>query len=258
MKLSATIFRHRSTVLLLLVAPVLWSTISERPATFEERVVGGALLLAGALLRLAAARCLGRGARVHRAGVRGALVTWGPFSFSRNPLYVAAALILAGCGLFSGLSWWGLLLLPGAFLVYTPVVLHEEAAIAEQAGEDYAVYKARVSRWVGLPRNGPEAEGAERSPWGKVLKREKGLIPGLVAAALGIEAARRGLLPLRAWLSHIPAPPEASALALLGLGAVINSIGLLRKQRKHEARRAAQAEQAEQAEGQGAVAGTNS
>ena len=243
MKISALYFRHRSTVLLLLVAPVLVGAIALRPASAAERLVGAGLLLAGACLRLAAARCLGRGARVHRAGVRGELVTWGPFGISRNPLYVAAALILAGCGLFAGLSWWGLLLVPGAFLLYTPVVRHEERALAEQAGPPYADYCARVSRWVGLPK--ASASAGPRSPWSEVFRREKGLIPGLLAGALGIEAVRSGLLPLRAWLSQLPAPPELSALALLLIGAAINSYGLLRKQRKHEARRRARAESGE-------------
>ncbi|MGE0711088.1 MAG: isoprenylcysteine carboxylmethyltransferase family protein [Planctomycetota bacterium] len=244
MSVSATYFRHRSTVLLLLVAPILALVLGPRVAAPEELATGTALAIGGALLRLASMRCIGRGARVHRADVRGQLVTWGPYSWSRNPLYLAAAMILAGLAVNAGASWWGLLLLPGAFLVYTPVVKHEEVAIAESAGEEYERYRASVSRWIGLPAKSEDAP-PERVGWGEVLRREVGLIPGVVVGIVGVVLVSRDVLPLRRLLSSLVpegVPPAAVALGLLGLGALINSLGLERKRRRHEARRAANRE----------------
>lgn len=244
MSIRSELFRHRSTLLLLLVFPILVWAIGPRRPTWPELGLGLSLLTAGGALRLASARCLGRGARVHRADARGGLVNWGPYAWSRNPLYVAAAFIVAGLALVAGSSWWGLLLVPGTFLVYMPVVLHEEVAIRESVGPDFDDYRRTVPRWLGWPR-AREITGTERSPWAEVLRREKGLIPGLAVGAIGILLVRDGLLPVRPLLDRVSAGsglPNVALVAIgLSLGAIGNSIGVERKRRKHDGRREAKA-----------------
>ncbi|MCA8920524.1 MAG: isoprenylcysteine carboxylmethyltransferase family protein [Planctomycetes bacterium] len=237
-------FRHRSSLVLVLVWPVLAWTVVAPPATPLFLGLGAALLVAGACLRLAAARCLGKGARVHRAGAREGVVDWGPYAWSRNPLYIAAGLILAGFSCLAGGEWLSLLLLPGTCLVYMPVVIHEEASIRAGGHEEYASYLTRVPRWIGLPRRAEETSPT-RSPWSEVFRREKGLIPGLVLSSGAIVLAQRGIVPLRSLFesAHTATgvPPAAAAAVLLAVGAVINSVGIERKRHRREARRAAQA-----------------
>tara|TARA_R110002072_G_scaffold102107_2_gene224704 strand:+ start:1689 stop:2519 length:831 start_codon:yes stop_codon:yes gene_type:complete len=224
-------FRHRSTVLLLLVAPLVAAALWALPLQPIWVGVGAALAMSGAALRLASMRCIGRGARVHRADVRGALVTWGPYGVSRNPLYVAAALILTGLALVSGWGPWGLLVFPCALLVYTPVVLHEEVAIEAAVGAEFIDYRGSVSRWLGLPGGG--AGPSERVAWGEVLKREKFLVPGVVLAAIGIYLIRADLVPIRALLAKVATPlhlhPAVLGLIVLALGAAVNSFQVHRK-----------------------------
>ena len=238
-------FRHRSTVLLLLVTPIVIGSLAARPFDWITVGIGAALAVAGAVLRLLSMRCIGRGARVHRADVRGALVTWGPYGWSRNPLYLAAALILTGLSLVSGWGAWGLLVFPGAILLYTPVILHEEGAIKLAVGQEFDDYRAKVSRWLGLP--GGDAGPADRVPWGEVLRREKWLIPGVLAAALGIYLIRVDLVPLRTLLSKLGGlgglglQPEWVGLIALALGAIGNSWVVQRKKARRLRREAARA-----------------
>ncbi len=82
---------------------------------------------------------------IDRASV---LVTTGPFSRSRNPMYVAMALLLAALALALGN---GLALLgPLLFVLFTTrfQILPEERAMAAKFGNAYADYRGRVRRWL--------------------------------------------------------------------------------------------------------------
>ena len=77
-----------------------------------------------------------------------ALVTDGPFRYSRNPLYVAMTVIYLGMTLALG-SWWPLAtLIPALALVHWRIVLREEQYLENRFGENYLAYKAHVRRWV--------------------------------------------------------------------------------------------------------------
>jgi protein-S-isoprenylcysteine O-methyltransferase Ste14 len=76
------------------------------------------------------------------------LVTWGPYRFSRNPMYVALTLAYIGEAGITG-QIWPLAVLP-LVLVYVnwTLVPFEEAHLAQTFGEPYADYRARVRRWM--------------------------------------------------------------------------------------------------------------
>ncbi len=77
-----------------------------------------------------------------------ALVTSGPFAFSRNPLYVALTLIYVGIAISLN-AVVTLALLGVVFLVLRQgVVLREERYLERKFGDEYRTYKARVRRWV--------------------------------------------------------------------------------------------------------------
>ena len=75
------------------------------------------------------------------------LVIGGPYRFVRNPMYLGAALALAGAALFYGS--WPLLIYPSLFLLATHlfVVWYEEPALRRAFGRDYEAYCGRVRRW---------------------------------------------------------------------------------------------------------------
>ncbi len=81
-------------------------------------------------------------------GLASALLTSGPFRFSRNPLYLALSLLLAGFGLLLD-SVWVLALTAGLVLLLDRlVIVREEARLQAQFGEGYTAYARRVRRWL--------------------------------------------------------------------------------------------------------------
>jgi protein-S-isoprenylcysteine O-methyltransferase Ste14 len=77
-----------------------------------------------------------------------ALVTSGPYRFTRNPMYVGMALLYAGLALALGVVW-ALIALPAVILVVDRLVIaREEPYLERKFGSEYTGYKARVRRWV--------------------------------------------------------------------------------------------------------------
>ncbi len=75
------------------------------------------------------------------------LITTGVFAFSRNPIYVAFALILLGQ--FLTFPNWLLLVYCGAAVwLFHRQVLREEAYLKGHYGEAYTAYCARVGRYL--------------------------------------------------------------------------------------------------------------
>ena len=76
------------------------------------------------------------------------LVTKGVFGFSRNPIYVANVILIAGLGLFLG-NWWLLLLAPvDGFATQKLAIEREEAHLEARFGKTYRDYKKKVNRWL--------------------------------------------------------------------------------------------------------------
>ena len=75
-------------------------------------------------------------------------VASGPYRWTRNPMYLGAAAVLLGLGL-----WWQS---PGAaslsavllILAHGFVLLVEEPSLTRRFGESYLEYRSRVPRWI--------------------------------------------------------------------------------------------------------------
>ncbi|MBE2182351.1 MAG: isoprenylcysteine carboxylmethyltransferase family protein [Anaerolineae bacterium] len=77
-----------------------------------------------------------------------ALVTNGPFRFSRNPIYLTFTLFFLGFALIT-LNLWLIAILPVVLIVLIKgVIEREECYLERKFGEDYRVYKGRVRRWI--------------------------------------------------------------------------------------------------------------
>jgi protein-S-isoprenylcysteine O-methyltransferase Ste14 len=110
----------------------------------------GVVLAAGAVLWNAWAvptMLRGRGT-LNTAGASAALVTGGPYRFSRNPMYLGLTLLACGIALIFGIAWALVLLVP--VLVYTQVrvIAPEERYLERAFGDAYRTYRARVRRWI--------------------------------------------------------------------------------------------------------------
>ncbi len=77
-----------------------------------------------------------------------ALVTDGPFRYTRNPIYLSFGLIYFGAT-FAFNSLWAFVLLVAVLLVFDRVQIpREERYLERKFGDDYRRYKARVRRWI--------------------------------------------------------------------------------------------------------------
>ncbi len=77
-----------------------------------------------------------------------ALITGGIFRLSRNPIYLADVLILAGVSLILG-SVPGLILVPVlGWLLQERFIKDEEARLAEVFGSEFDAYRRETRRWI--------------------------------------------------------------------------------------------------------------
>jgi protein-S-isoprenylcysteine O-methyltransferase Ste14 len=77
-----------------------------------------------------------------------AIVSDGPFQFTRNPLYLALTGLYVGITLLVDALWPLLLLVPVLAVLQWGVVAREERYLEAKFGEPYRTYKSRVRRWV--------------------------------------------------------------------------------------------------------------
>lgn len=107
-------------------------------------IVLGALVMGAAVVQMALARTT-----VIPRRNPSALVTGGVFGLSRNPIYLADAVILTGAILWLD----AVLALPLVFsfvwLIGTRFIRDEEARLTEAFGPEFDLWAARVRRWVG-------------------------------------------------------------------------------------------------------------
>lgn len=90
------------------------------------------------------------------------LVTHGPFRFTRNPMYLGFALMLAGWALWLD-NLAALLGIPLFLMVVTVLqIVPEERALQDRFGEEYVRYRERVNRWFGPIRTAVSGQGSKR------------------------------------------------------------------------------------------------
>jgi protein-S-isoprenylcysteine O-methyltransferase Ste14 len=119
-----------------------------RIIAWPYRLLGLVVLAAGISLMGWALRAFAARGTTHDVhGTPTALVSSGPFSFSRNPMYVGLSAALSGIGILIGTIPF--LLVPIVFLLtmnalFIPL---EEKKLASIFGQEYLDYKRRVRRW---------------------------------------------------------------------------------------------------------------
>lgn len=110
---------------------------------------GAALLLAGGLLAIAFIRAFTRARTTINPYERSsALVTTGPYRFSRNPGYLGMALAYAGIVILAGAPWALIVLVGVLIVVDRGVIAREERCLEATFGESYRRYKRRTRRWL--------------------------------------------------------------------------------------------------------------
>lgn len=76
------------------------------------------------------------------------IVTHGPYAFSRNPIYVAMLLLLAGVGIWTNSFWFFIVAAVCSRLLDKGVIVPEERYLEREFGSTYSEYRAKVRRWL--------------------------------------------------------------------------------------------------------------
>jgi len=164
-RIGAVLFRHRGW----LPVPFLLVPLLARGAMGPRHwILGFALIVLGEAIRLAGVAAAGTVTRRRSRTVQ-RLVTYGIFSWMRNPLYVGNFLIWIGFTVISGVLWF----IPVAVVLfaieYTLIVRYEEGVLESIFGQEYLAYKSRTPRW--FPRPPHTAEAGEHH-WGEAWRSE--------------------------------------------------------------------------------------
>ena len=77
-----------------------------------------------------------------------AIITTGPYRFSRNPSYVSLTMLYLGIAIAADSVWVLAGLIPTLVVTHYGVILREEEYLAEKFGEAYLQYKRSVRRWL--------------------------------------------------------------------------------------------------------------
>lgn len=119
------------------------------PAMPILEYVGYAFIALGMLLLLMASREFSTHNTTDScSGCSTALISTGPFRFSRNPVYLGLLIMFIGFSMTSSNLWLLIVIVPMCLTVYQMVIAKEEVYLAAKFGEEYNHYKASVRRWV--------------------------------------------------------------------------------------------------------------
>jgi protein-S-isoprenylcysteine O-methyltransferase Ste14 len=112
-------------------------------------VTGIALALAAVAMGIATVRALHRAKTTVRVDLPAKhLVQNGPFSISRNPIYLGNTLVMIGVGLAAGMAWFIILAIVASFLTQKLAIEREERHLDLRFGKKYRDYRKRVRRWI--------------------------------------------------------------------------------------------------------------
>jgi protein-S-isoprenylcysteine O-methyltransferase Ste14 len=137
-----------SAVLAGLMLHSLWPT--EIPLAAKLAWIAVPMFLGGAIAIIALSYREFAKAKTSVRPDRGAcaLIRTGPFRYSRNPLYVAVSLLIAGIAVWMNSLWVLVMLIPLFLVLSRAVIAREERYLEHKFGREYRDYRASVRRWL--------------------------------------------------------------------------------------------------------------
>lgn len=138
--------RKRNLLALGVVAASFLAVTAEPAATaavwsISIKLLGVVLIVASVAGRAWCAAVIGRRKKVE-------LVTGGPFSISRNPLYLFTVIGALGVGFTSESILIGILISTVTFVVHDQIIRREEAFLRDRFGAAFEAYCQATPRWL--------------------------------------------------------------------------------------------------------------
>ena len=142
-KIGNLFFRVRSFTPI----PFILALIYFAKPTLLTTSIGVFFTLLGELLRLWTVGYAGGSTRATTLGAARDLVTTGPYSHVRNPLYLGNLLISISICIIANVLWLTPILIIGYLVQYLPIIAVEEAYLLESCGSVYETYHEQVPRF---------------------------------------------------------------------------------------------------------------
>ena len=119
------------------------------PFGLHGPVPAGALL---AMVLLLSGFCI---REFHKAGTElradrpdTALITSGPYCYTRNPLYIGLTLVQIAVAMYLDNAWILGMTVASVVVISSYAIRREERYLEQQFGQDYRDYRQRVRRWL--------------------------------------------------------------------------------------------------------------
>jgi len=140
------IFKYRSYTPIPFLLVMIWFA----EPTVLSLVIGFAVVFVGELIRFWGVSIVGAETRTTGAVGGTFLITNGPFSYVRNPLYVGNMLLYAGVGVMSMalFPWMLIVAIAWFYIQYYLIVTREEEYLAATFTGEFESYRRNVRRFV--------------------------------------------------------------------------------------------------------------
>ena len=117
-------------------------------AAWSVMIIGAVIFVLSGLLALKSVpRHRKEGSNVEPWKPTTKIISDGVYGRSRNPIYVAMAMLYMGIALMAGSFMAFVLLVPCLLIIRYYVIAREERYLETKFGEDYLAYKQQVRRW---------------------------------------------------------------------------------------------------------------
>ena len=127
--------------------PFILAVVYFANPTLLTTIIGLFFTLTGEMLRIWSVGYVGGSTRATTLGASRDLVTTGPYSYVRNPLYLGNLLISLSICIIANVFWLTPILVIGYLVQYLPIIAVEEAYLLESCGSVYESYQEQVPRF---------------------------------------------------------------------------------------------------------------
>ena len=170
--------------------PFIFALLYFAKPTWYTIAIGTPFIVVGEFLRIWAVGYAGASTRARTLGAARDLVTTGPYSYVRNPLYLGNFLLSFGVCLIANVYWLVAVLIVGYFSQYLPIIALEEAYLLASCGQAYQAYQAigyPVSCHISIRIPNPSPHDFS---WTRAIKSEKRTLTAIICV-VGLIFARQ-------------------------------------------------------------------
>ncbi|NQU66293.1 MAG: isoprenylcysteine carboxylmethyltransferase family protein [SAR324 cluster bacterium] len=170
LKIGEILFRFRSyTPIPFVLAMIVFASTDP-----QSLLIGSILMVLGEIIRIISVAYIGGVSRTTSYSTGKKLITAGPFSHVRNPLYIGNFFLSTGIVFLSNVDLYLTLgFVTMFFLQYFPIINWEETNLKTVFGKEFEDYVAKVPQWIPAITNKIESDVSIKPDYKGALKSEK-------------------------------------------------------------------------------------